>query len=151
MPINERERAQGINRSITNLVELSGHVEIVDGWGLATDAIEADERVDLEIGKVEIDIDRVEADEEIDKGILLGFSDMNEDGLLDLVARWELSTDGDGKSECLCVDIANIDTTFVGEKDLVTLTSRIDADVEFSVGRMWKEGLDDECVESTRD
>lgn len=114
MPINKSETSTR-NRSITNLVELGSHVEIVDRGGFATDAIEADERVDLEVGEVEIDIDRVEADKEIDEGILLGFCYMDEDGLLDLIARWELATDRDRESECLCVDIANIDTTFVGE------------------------------------
>jgi hypothetical protein len=39
----------------------------------AIDTVETDERVDLEIGKVEVDIDRVETNEEIDKsGLFLG-------------------------------------------------------------------------------
>lgn len=100
---------------------------------------------------MEIDVDGIEADQEIDKGVLLGLGNMDKDGFLDLFARWELATHGDRESECFGIDIAYIDTTLVGEENLVTLASRVDADVEFSVGRVWKEGLDDECVESTRD
>lgn len=74
---------------------------------------------------------------------------MDEDGLFDLVSRWPLATDRNGETESLGVDISDIDTTFVSEKDFVTFTSRVDADVEFGVGRMGEERLDDEGAEGT--
>jgi len=52
-------------------------------------AVETDKRVDLEISKVKVDIDRVETNEEIDKsGLLLG-RDMLEKSRGDLVACGE--------------------------------------------------------------
>jgi hypothetical protein len=47
------------------LIELGSHIEIVDCRWPAVDTIEADEWVNFEVGKVEIDVDGVEADKEI--------------------------------------------------------------------------------------
>lgn len=43
-------------------------------------AIEDNQRVDFEVGKVEVDVDGVEADEEVDEGVLLGLGDVGEEG-----------------------------------------------------------------------
>ncbi len=43
-------------------------------------AIEDNQGVDFEVGKVEVDVDGVEADEEVDKGVLLCFGDVWEEG-----------------------------------------------------------------------
>lgn len=110
------------------------------GW-LATDAIEADERIDFEIGKVEIDVDRVETDEEIDEGILLRLGHVCKERLLDICAGWEGCADEDGESESFGIDVADIDAALMREEDFVAVTVRVDAYVEFCVGRVWKEGL----------
>jgi hypothetical protein len=49
----------------------------------------------------------------------------------------------------LGVDISDIDTSLVGEEDLVSVPHRVDANVVFGVLRMRKERLDDEVVEGT--
>ena len=36
----------------TNLIELGSHVQEVDSWLLAINSVEADKRVDFEVGKV---------------------------------------------------------------------------------------------------
>ena len=38
------------------LVEFGGHIEIVDGWWCAVDTIKADQRVNLEISEVEVNV-----------------------------------------------------------------------------------------------
>ena len=57
----------------------------------------------------------------------------------------------DQELERFGVHVAYIDTAFVGEQDPVTLTRRIDADVELCVGRMRNKRLDDKVVQRTRD
>jgi len=52
----------------------------------AVDTVETDKRVDLEVGKVEVDIDGVETNEEIDKSSLLLRRDMLEKSGGELVA-----------------------------------------------------------------
>lgn len=94
--------------------------------------IEADQRVDLEIGEMKIYVDRVQPDEEIDERfLLLGVFDVDEEGRGDGGARGESRTDGDGKDEGFGIDVADFDTTFVGEEDGVTFAGRGDANIEF--------------------
>lgn len=81
--------------------------------------------------------------------MLLG-RDMGEKSGLDVGPRWEGCVDGEGKRERLGVDITDVDTTLMGEKDAITLTFGGDANIELSVGRVGKEGLDDEVVQSAR-
>ena len=55
----------------------------------AVDTVETNERVDLEVCKMEVDIDRVETNEEIDKsGLFLGGNMLQKTGG-ELVARGE--------------------------------------------------------------
>jgi hypothetical protein len=49
--------------------------------------------------------------------------------------------------ESLGVNVSDVDSTLVGEEDLVTLSGRVDTDVVLGVGRVGEEGLDDEGVE----
>ena len=69
----------------------------------------------------------------------------------DGLARRNRLVHADLESQCLCVDVANVDTTLMGEEDVVAITVRIDADVVLGVGRMGEEGFNDEVVESARD
>jgi hypothetical protein len=133
---------------VVHLIELGGHVEVED-LGLALD-LNGDKGVDLEVGKVKVDVDRVQAGNEVNEGLLdLTTGDVLEEAGLDGLAVGQLASDGDEKLDSLGVDISNLDSSLVGEENDISLTNRVDADVELGVGRVGKEGLDDEGVEST--
>ena len=121
---------------VSSLVELGRHIEVVDRGLAAIDGIEADQGVDLEVSEMEVDIDGVKADEEVHEGLLLGGGNVLEQGRRELLARREWLADRNVELECLGVNIANVDTTFVGEEDGVTLTLGVDADVILGVGRV---------------
>ena len=108
---------------VGSLVKLGSHVEVVDGGGFPTDAIEAHERVDFEVGKVKINVYRVEADEEVNKSVLLLFGYMSEKGSFDILAGGEGLVDRNTELESLGIYITDIDTTLVSEKDIVAFTS----------------------------
>lgn len=61
----------GTANALGGLVELGGHVEVLDGWLAAIHTVEHNERVDLEVGEVEVHVDAVESRQEVDQGILL--------------------------------------------------------------------------------
>jgi hypothetical protein len=119
----------------------------VDGGLSSVDGIEADERVDLKVGEMQIDVDGVEAGKEVDEGVLLGRRDIVEKGRGNRLARGEGLANGDRQTESLGVNIANVNATFVREEDLVAFALRVDTDVVFSVGRVREEGLDNEVGE----
>ena len=81
---------------------------------------------------------------------------MNKQSILDGLLAGESvgpldGRDGNVKLEGFGIDVTNIDTTFVSEKDSVAFTARVYADVVFSVGRMGEEGFEDEGGEWSRD
>lgn len=131
-----RDRPLGPADRVGSLVELGRHIEVVDRGLAAIDGIEADQGVDLEISEMEVDIDGVKADEEVHEGLLLGGGNVLEQGRRELLARREWLADRNVELECLGVNIADVDTTFVGEEDGVTLTLGVDADVILGVGRV---------------
>lgn len=98
---------------------------------------------------MEVDVDAVQADEEVDERLLLLCGDVLEEGAGDGLARRELLGDGDVEDEGLGVDVSDIDTTFVGEEDGVALALGGDADVVLGVGGVGQEGLDDEVVQGS--
>lgn len=51
--------------------------------------------------------------------------------------------------ESLSINVSDVDSTLVGEEDLVSLSGRVDTDVILGVSRVGKEGLDDEGVEGS--
>jgi hypothetical protein len=134
-----------------SLVEFCGHVKIVNGGLFSWFCIETDEGVYFEVGKVEVDIDGVETGEKVDESITLFLGDVCEECLCDRAGGRQRGTDGDVEDECLCIDIANIHAALVCEEDRVAFASRGDADVVLCVGRVRKERLYDESVESARD
>ena len=105
----------------------------MDGGGFAIGAIETHERVDFEIGKVEIDVYRVEADEKVDKSLLLLFRYVGEKSSLDFFAGGEGLVDGNYQLEGLGIYITDIDTTLVSEENIIAFTGGVNANVEFSV------------------
>jgi hypothetical protein len=80
---------------------------------------------------VEIDIDGVEAQEEVDESILLLRRDVLKKSGGNLIAAWERLVNKNVQLECLGVDITNIHATFVTEEDTVTLALGCDADIIF--------------------
>jgi len=130
------------------LIKFGSHIEVADLRLATVDGIENHERVDLEIGEVEIDVNAVETDEEIDEGLLLFGGDVGQQSAGDHLTRGEWFIDGKLEDEGLGVDIADVNTTFVGEKDGVAFASRVDADVVLGIRWVGKEGLHDEVVQS---
>jgi hypothetical protein len=119
----------------------------VDGRWLAIDAIQADERIDFEIGKVEVDVDRIETNEEVDQRVLFLHWDVSEKSGFDLLAAWEGLIDGDRKREGLCIDISNINTAFMSKQDVIALAGGVYANVVFRIRRMRQEWLYDEVLQ----
>jgi hypothetical protein len=52
-------------------------------------------------------------------------------------------------SGSLGIDIADIDTSFMGEQNLIAFTLRVDADIVLGVAGMGQEGLDNKVVQCT--
>ena len=67
--------------------------------------------------------------------------------------RWETrggrGRAGRTKLESLSINISDVDSTLVGEEDLISLSGRVDTDVVLGIGRVRKERLDDEGVEGS--
>ena len=115
---------------------------------LAILAIKDNQWVDFKVCEVKVDIDGVDTSDEVDEGLaLLRVSDVGEKGGSNCCAFRERLSDGDVELECLCVHITDIYTTFMSEEDSVSLTRRGDANVEFGMRRVGKEGFDNEVRE----
>jgi hypothetical protein len=123
----------------------------MDGRLAAIDSVKADQGVDLEVCKVKIHIDGIQADEEVDEGIFLFGGDMGEEGGCDGGAGGERCIDGNVELESFGIDITNVYTTFVREEDRVAFAGRVDADVILRVGRVREERLNNEVVEGAGD
>ena len=67
----------------------------------------------------------------------------------DLLAGGERLANVDREAHGLGVNVADVDTTFVREEDIVALAGRVDADIVLGVGRVGKEGLENEVVQSS--
>ena len=120
--------------------------------GFATvDGIEDNERIDFKVREVEINIDRVETDQEINKGVLLDGRDMSEEGSSNILASREGLVDRNIKDEGFGIDVTNVNTALMSEENAVTLALRTDTNIVFSIGRVRKERLDDEVVQSASD
>ncbi len=103
----------------------------------AVDCIEADQGVDFKVGKVKIDINGVEADQEVYKGLAFFGRNKFQEGGCNSGAIGEWCVDRDLQDESLSINIADVYTTFVGEKDVVALACRVNADIVFGVRRVW--------------
>jgi hypothetical protein len=96
---------------------------------------------------VEVDVNGIETNEEVDEDFLLLFRYVVEKGPRPDLSRRERGVNADIKPKGFGIDVANIDTTFMGEENRIALTVRVDADVELGICRMRKEWLQDEVVE----
>jgi hypothetical protein len=123
----------------------------MDGRLATIDSVEADQGVDLEVCKMEIHINGIQADKEVYEGFFLLGRDVGKEGRCDGCAGGEWRINSDVELEGLGIYVADVYTTFVREENRVALTSRVDADVVFGVGRVRKERFDDEIIESASD
>lgn len=83
------------------------------------------ERVDFKVGELAVNVDSVEAGDEIHKDVVDARGDLAEKSRCNLlVGGVVLEVDGDQKLLRLSINITNIDTTLVGEEDPVTLNKR---------------------------
>ena len=110
------------------------------------DGIENNEGVDLEVCKMQIDVNTVETDEEVNEGLLLLGGDVGEKGRGDGFAGGEGFVDGDIEDKGFSVDVTDINTTFVRKKNRISFTLGVDTDVVFGVRRMGLEGFDDKVI-----
>ncbi len=129
------------------MVKLSSHIEVINGRLAAFNSIKYNQRVDFEVSKVEVDIYGIEADEEVDECVFFRSRDVGEESGSDGLARWERLSDQNVEDESFGINITDVDTTLVCEKDAVTLTLGVDANVIFGVGGVREEGLDNEVVQ----
>ena len=100
---------------------------------------------------MKVDVDGVQADEEVGEGLLLGCRDVLEERACECLPRRERRADRDLEGKRLGIDVADVDTAFVCEQDVIALTLGVDADIVLRVRRMREEGLEDEVVESAGD
>lgn len=115
----------GTALEFSRLVDLGGKVEEMDLGGGGLGVGDDHERVDFEVGELAVDVDGVETGDEIDEDIVnaLGHVLQQRRGNL-VVGGVVFQVDRDEKLLSFGVDIADIDTTLVGEEDPVTLASQ---------------------------
>lgn len=123
----------------------------MNGGFTTVNRIKDDERVDLEVGKVKIDIDGVKPDKEVDQGILFFCGNMFEESGSNVLTSRERSNHRNIEDESFGIHITDVDTTLVREEDAVTFTLRGDANIIFGVGGVRKERLDDKIVQGSGD
>jgi hypothetical protein len=105
----------------------------VDGrWG-TVDTVKTNQGVNFEVGEVEVNVDRVETDEEVDEDFLLLFGYVFKESLGPNVAWGERSGNANIEPKGFGVNITNVDTTLVSEENGITLTVGVDAYVELGV------------------
>lgn len=105
----------------------------MDGWRCTVDTIKTDQRVNLEVSEVEVNVNGVETDEEVDKDFLLLLRYMFQESLSPDIARRERGGNTDVESKGFGIDITNVDTTLVSEENRIPLTVRVDAYVKLGV------------------
>ena len=104
------------------LVNLGGKIEEVDVGGGDVLVGNDDERVDLEVSELTVDVDGVKTGNEVNKDVVNTGGHLAEKALGDLlVAGVLLEVDGDQELLSLCVNITDLDTTLVVEENPVAL------------------------------
>lgn len=107
---------------LSGLVNLGGKIEEVDIGGGDLLVGNNDERVDLEVGELAVNVDGVEAGDEVNKDVVDTGGHLAEKALGDLlVAGVLLEVDGNQKLLSLSVNITDLDTTLVVEENPVAL------------------------------
>jgi hypothetical protein len=113
------------------LIQFGGHIEEGDRRG-TVGSLHTDERVDFEVGIVEIDICGVESNEEIHQSVLAVRRNSREKAGLELGSVWEIAIHWDCDLGCFGVDITNIHSALVGEEDHIALSYGVDTHIVFA-------------------
>ena len=104
------------------MIELGGQIEEVDFGGGDVGVGDDDQRVDFEVGKLAVDVDGVEAGDEVDEDIVDSLGDFFQETGGDFVVAGVLGEiDGDEHLFGFGVDIADINAAFVVEEDPIAL------------------------------
>jgi hypothetical protein len=109
-----------------SLVEFGGKIKEVDFGGGALSIGNDNERVDLEVGKLAVDVDSVEARDEVHEDIVYALWYLFEESSRELFVRGIfLEVDWDEDFLGLSVNITNIYTTFVREENPIALRQKL--------------------------
>jgi hypothetical protein len=112
----------GTALELSSLVKLGGQIQEVDLGGGGVSVGDNNQRVDLEVGELAVNVDGVQARDEVNQDIVNTLGDLAQQGRGNLlVGGVLLKVDGDQQLLSLSIDITDINTTLVGEEDPVTL------------------------------
>lgn len=139
----------GTGLELGSLIYLGSQIQVVDLGRVLGCGVEDDQRIDFEVGEVEIDVNGVKTGDKVDQDVVLGGRNVSQERSLDGSSGGEGIGDLDLELKGLGVNIANLDTTLVSEEDVVSIAIRVDANVVFSVGGVGDERLDEEGLENT--
>mmetsp|Transcript_9699 Transcript_9699/g.29140 ORF Transcript_9699/g.29140 Transcript_9699/m.29140 type:complete len:313 (+) Transcript_9699:2679-3617(+) len=128
-------------QEVARLVELRGHVQGHHGA-----ILQHDQRVDLQVSKVELLVEPEERHDEARQVLLLVGRDLAEELLRHSTCIQGLAC-GYLQPLCLGVDVADVDAPLVVEQDLVVVAGGDDADVEFLGLLVGHKGLHQEVRE----
>ena len=112
----------GAALELGSLVELGREVKEVNLGGGGIGVGDDHERVDLKVGELAVDVDGVQAGDEVHQNVVDTLGDLGQQGGGDLlVGGVVLEVHGDEQLLSLGINITDVDTTLVGEEDPVTL------------------------------
>ena len=125
----------GATLELSCLVEFSGQVEEVHISGGTLSVGDDHQGVDFKVGELAVDVDSIETGDEVNQNIVDTLRHLVEQGLGDLlVGGVVLQVDGDEQLLSLSVNVTDIDTTFVGEEDPVTLSHELAKSIMSALG-----------------
>jgi hypothetical protein len=112
----------GAALELSGLVNLGCQIEEVNIGGGGVSVRDDDQGVDLEVGELAVNVDSVQASDEVDEDIVNTLGDLAQQASGDLlVGGVLLEVDGNQQLLSLGIDITDINTTLVVEENPVTL------------------------------
>lgn len=112
----------GTTLELSSLVELGSQVKEVDLSGGGIGVGDNNEGVDLEVSELRVDVDGVQADNEVNQNVVKTLRNLAQQASGDLLVGGEvLQVDGNQELLGLSINITDINTTLVVEKNPITL------------------------------
>lgn len=131
----------GLANELGGHVQLGGQIEYVDR------VLGDHQRIDLQVGEVQLDVGLVEGCNEFGQTFaLIGSGHFGQQTLLDLGLAWHL-IDGDVQFERFCVHIADVYAALVMKQNRIAIAMRVDAHIDLFAGLMRNERLDYELLQ----